>query len=31
MKVIGDVGGLFKKYPTFGREKHIYTPGDLQT
>ena len=22
--------GLFKKYPTFGREKYIYTPGGLQ-
>jgi hypothetical protein len=21
---------LFKKYPTFGREKYIYTPGGLQ-
>ena len=22
--------GLFKKYPTFGREKYIYAPGGLQ-
>jgi hypothetical protein len=25
------IRGLFKNYPTFGREKYIYTPGDLQT
>jgi len=24
------VRGLFKKYPTFGKEKYIYTPGGLQ-
>jgi len=24
------IQGLFKKYPTFGREKYIYTPGSLQ-
>jgi len=22
--------GLLKKYPTFGQEKYIYTPGGLQ-
>jgi hypothetical protein len=22
--------GLLEKYPTFGREKYIYTPGGLQ-
>jgi hypothetical protein len=25
------IRGLFKPYPTFGREKYIYTPGGLQT
>jgi hypothetical protein len=30
-RVSTHVRGLFKKYPTFGREKYIYTTEDLQT
>ena len=28
--LIWDIRGLFKKYPIFGWEKYIYTPGGLQ-
>jgi hypothetical protein len=30
LTVISGISGLFKKYPTFGREKYTYAPGGLQ-